>query len=477
MAAVERLYSAKLFRSTNYTVRIVSFSHSYSLPSLVFITPMSTVDQTRHLQELSDVDEKPYLFTKPGGDVTHAARTTSGFTRVGWMTVTGSWMIMFSTFGYLYAFGVYQDYYTRVFLLNHSPSTIAWIGSFQLAMPFFCGIAAGKLYDAGYFHTMEVFGSALFVFSIFMLSLAKPLHYYQIFLSQGVGMGIGAGFTFTPTLSNISHQFYEIKALAGGIILSGTSAGALVFPIMLNHLIPPIGFGKAVRASAYIVLGFLVMGNCLIRRSARNVSSTDAAPLDIKSFFVDPPYILFIFGVLIALTGLYLPLIYIQLYAIEHGIDPTLAFYSIAIINGVSGIGRVAVNFFADVYGPFNVLIPVTVIAGACVFLLLAVHNAVSLVVISVFYGFFSGAWLSVALACLGALSRSPAEVGARTGLTLAIASFGLLGSAPIQGALLGSDFIWWKPAIFSGTLMLVSAAVDVTIRQVLIREKGTHKV
>lgn len=67
--------------------------------------------------------------------------------------------------------------------------------------------------------------------SIFMLSLAKPLHYYQIFLSQGVGMGIGAGFTFTPTLSNISHQFYERKALAGGIILSGTSAGALVFPI------------------------------------------------------------------------------------------------------------------------------------------------------------------------------------------------------------------------------------------------------
>lgn len=92
MAAVERLYSAKLFRSTNYTVRIVSFSHSYSLPSLVFITPMSTVDQTRHLQQLSDVDEKPYLFTKPGGDVTHAARTTSGFTRVGWMTVTGSYV-------------------------------------------------------------------------------------------------------------------------------------------------------------------------------------------------------------------------------------------------------------------------------------------------------------------------------------------------------------------------------------------------
>jgi hypothetical protein len=65
----------------------------------------------------------------------------------------------------------------------------------------------------------------------------------------------------------------------------------------------------------------------------------------------------------------------------------------------------------ADLYGPFNVLVPVTVLAGACVFLLLAVYvflalntldefrfihiyrkNAASLVAISVFYGFFSGA-------------------------------------------------------------------------------------
>jgi MCP family monocarboxylic acid transporter-like MFS transporter 10 len=66
-----------------------------------------------------------------------------------------------------------------------------------------------------------------------MLSLAKPLRYYQVFLSHGVGMGIGVGFVFTPTLSNISHIFYEKKsrALATGVALSGTSVGALIFPI------------------------------------------------------------------------------------------------------------------------------------------------------------------------------------------------------------------------------------------------------
>ena len=69
-----------------------------------------------------------------------------------------------------------------------------------------------------------------------MLSLSRPHQYYQIFLSQGVGMGLGVGLTFVPTLSNIAHHFYDRKALATGIALSGSSTGALIFPISESNL-------------------------------------------------------------------------------------------------------------------------------------------------------------------------------------------------------------------------------------------------
>ncbi|KAG8764459.1 hypothetical protein FRC12_008097 [Ceratobasidium sp. 428] len=39
-----------------------------------------------------------------------------GFT--AWMTVAGSWLILFCTFGYLNAFGVFQDYYVRDYMTN-----------------------------------------------------------------------------------------------------------------------------------------------------------------------------------------------------------------------------------------------------------------------------------------------------------------------------------------------------------------------
>jgi len=80
---------------------------------------------------------------------------------------------------------IHSDYYTRFYLSNHSPSKIAyvqplvlrnqrglhfflaisWIGSLQLALPFSLGIVSGKLFDAGYFHAVQLSGSCLYVVS------------------------------------------------------------------------------------------------------------------------------------------------------------------------------------------------------------------------------------------------------------------------------------------------------------------------
>lgn len=78
--------------------------------------------------------------------------------------------------------------------------------------------------------------------------------------------------------------------------------------------------------------------------------------------------------------------IYLQLFSVTHGINSTLAFYSvssqaifldgyfshqyhqIAILNAASTLGRLAGNYLAQIYGPLNVLVPCTVITAACIF-------------------------------------------------------------------------------------------------------------
>jgi len=394
---------------------------------------------------------------------------------VAWRTVAGAWLVLFGTFGYAFTFGVFEDYYVRVYLTDHSPSSIAWIGSFQLMMPFLLGPIAGKIFDDGGFYAIEAVGGLIFTFSVFMLSLCKPGQYYQVFLAQAVGMGIGLGLTFLPTVSIVVHHFKRHRGLTSGIVMSGSSIGATVFPIMTNHLLPRVGFAKTIRLTGAIIPPVLVLGNLMMRTRLppRSKRGGNTAPPDIKSFFRDPAYMVAVFGMFIGLLGLYFPLIYIQLFSVTHSVDSTLAFYSVSMLNASGAFVRVLGNHWADLYGPFNVQVGCAIGAGAIIWAMLGIHDGGSLVVIALLYGAFSSAYLALGFACFASLAKGPEEVGARAGIALALCSVGALVSAPIQGALLTSSYHWIRPVAFAGTMTLVSGACFFMTRTLKARVSG----
>ncbi|KAK1229727.1 hypothetical protein PQX77_007191 [Marasmius sp. AFHP31] len=375
----------------------------------------------------------------------------------GWSTVAGSWFLLFSTLG--------------------------WMGSVQLALPFLIAVPAGRLFDAGYIHSVIATGSVIFSFSLFMLSLAQRDQYYQMFLSQGLGMGIGVGCVQLHSATIVSRHFVRRRALAYGVALTGASVGSVVFPILLNHLIYSIGFADAVRVSGYISLGGLVAGNLLVRTPTKKIAFREAPPTFL-SFLKDPAFVFFVAGTVISFLGFYFPskftgdlhfpcyyeiwhanaaeslVIYLQLFAVEKSIDTKMAFYSIAILNGSGVVGRIVANHMADVFGLFNIQVPCTFITAALIWLVLAIKNVASLVTVSALYGLFSGAWLSLCMVATAVLSKSPSEVGARTGMTMGAVGVSVLFSAPIQGAVLGKDDMWIRSVAVSASFMLVGAVL-----------------
>lgn len=128
------------------------------------------------------------------------------------------------------AFGVFQDFYTTTWLTKYSASAISCIGGMQYFLELAGAPIAGKLFDAGYFRISVISGSLLssarFVFSrhkryqinicysIFMLSLVKQNQYYQVFLTQSLGMGIGLSLLYLPTMTVISRHMLKHRALA-----------------------------------------------------------------------------------------------------------------------------------------------------------------------------------------------------------------------------------------------------------------------
>ncbi len=55
-----------------------------------------------------------------------------------WLTVLGAFLALFCTFGQLNSFGTFQTWYHEHQLSALPSSTIAWIGSLQLWVFFFC---------------------------------------------------------------------------------------------------------------------------------------------------------------------------------------------------------------------------------------------------------------------------------------------------------------------------------------------------
>lgn len=381
-----------------------------------------------------------------------------------WSTLAGAYIIVFCTSGYVNSFGVYEDFYVREFLTSFSTSQISWIGSAQTFCLFSIGIFSGYAMDIGYFHHVMFAGSILFVFCLFMISICQPNHWYQLFLAQGIGLGISIGSTYVPALGVVAHHFKRRRSLVMGIVASASSLGGIIHPIMLNQLIHgKVGFAWGVRASAFMNLVLLAAANVMMRTRLPPQESKGFVGRVAywREFFKDETYAVACIGTFLLVVGVFFPTFYIQLEAVRRGVSVTLAFYTIAILNAASAFGRILPTLIVDRTGVFTVIVPCTAACGILIFCLsAAVNGPVGAVVMSILCGFFSGACISLLGPMLANLSRNVSEVGARIGVCFGIGGIGSLIGPPITGALLGSEGHenWLKPASFCGVSMCVSA-------------------
>ena len=60
--------------------------------------------------------------------------------------------------------------------------------------------------------------------------------------------------------------------------------------------------------------------------------------------------------------------VYIQVYSAANGVSDELSFYTLAILNGASCLGRIVPNLVADYVGPMNIFGGSCGIAGVLIF-------------------------------------------------------------------------------------------------------------
>jgi hypothetical protein len=114
--------------------------------------------------------------------------------------------------------------------------------------------------------------------------------------------------------------------------------------------------------------------------------------------------------------------------------------------------------------------------AGVVVFGMFGAESSGGLIVVSVLYGFFSGAYVSLLAPALVVHSAGLHEFGLRLGMGMPIQSFADLTGTPITGSLLDA-YGFYTPIVFSGVTVLTGAGCLLVAMMMQRKLKSTWKV
>lgn len=287
--------------------------------------------------------------------------------------------------------------------------------------------------------------------------------YWQLMLAQGVATGIGNGLLLFPSLSAPSQYFHKKRGAMLGLAITGSSVGAIVFPILLGRLLNGnngkggIGFGWTVRVSAFVMAPVLAFSAVAIKARLPPRKSRFLLP----EAWTSSLFTLLVGANFCLLATMLAPLFFIPTYAVLRcGTDELLASYLIAVVNGASIPGRIFPGVASDKLGRLNMLLSAGVATTVIVWCWPLVSSTAGIIVFAVFFGFCSGAIISGGATVLTLCSENPQDIGTYTGMGMAVAATAALLGPPVDGVLLEGDPTFKHVSYFCGALGIVGSAL-----------------
>ncbi|CAG8952890.1 hypothetical protein HYFRA_00007604, partial [Hymenoscyphus fraxineus] len=422
------------------------------------LSPVSPITLTSPTSSVGE--DFPILSSRSSDTVVEDAYPEGGLQ--AWLVVFGAWCGMFASLGVGSTLATFQAHLSVNQMASYSPEQIGWIFSIYAFLTFGCGIYTGSLFDIYGPRWLVLSGSVCQVACMFLLPHCSSFYHFAVVF--GILGGVGSALIFTSSIASVGHFFNKRRGHATGITAGGGAFGGIVFPLLLQSLIPRIGFAWAVRIMGFIILLLCIIASLLLRS---RLPPAPRSPHPDFRILANPAFATTVIGVFLVEWALFIPLTYITSYALKEGFPYELSYAILPILNAGSVFGRWIPGLYSDLLGRYNTFI---------LFLLISIISILTiwfsfgpttpgLIIFALIFGFSSGSNISLTPVCIGQLCGTQ-DYGRYYATCYSIVSIGCLTGIPLAGEVLqichGS---YWGLILFTGVCHIGALAAFIIAR------------
>ncbi|KAF4464344.1 hypothetical protein FALBO_8820 [Fusarium albosuccineum] len=312
-----------------------------------------------------------------------------------WLFLAASFTVEALTWGFPFAFGVFQDYYS-----THAPfkgsSSIAVIGTcamgiMYLGIPF--AMSLQRLYPK---HSRWSPIIGLFVMCVALALSSFSQNTTHLILTQGVLYAIGGSISYCPCILYMDEWFAKRKGLAFGVMWSGTGLAGFALPLLFEKFLHEYGFRTTLRIWSLALFILTLPLAYFIKPRLPYSATRHINPLKL-SFALSRNFMFHQFANIAQALGFFLPGIYLPSYArtaLGAGTFPSAL--TVLLINVASVFGCVVMGALTDRLHVTDCFMISAAGATISTFFLWGFStNLPVLYVYCIVYGFFAGSYTS----------------------------------------------------------------------------------
>jgi MFS family permease len=369
----------------------------------------------------------------------------------GWVVVLCAFTLMFVGFGAAYSFAAFFRAFESEF--GASRAHVSLVFSLCAFLYFLLGAPGGMLADRYGTRNVALVGVAFLAAGLAAASYATSVA--VLYATYSIGLGIGIGLTYVPSVGAVQPWFEKRRVLASGIAVSGIGAGNLLAPPLAAWWIESLGWRAAYLALAACTLLLGGAAAAAIRNRPAGVARASGG-VDLRAAMRTRNFWVLYVTLALAGFGCFVPLVHIAPYAVDAGHPHAFGVLLVSLIGLGSLVGRFAVGSIADYFGRMRSL--ALMYFGMALMLLLwwASTGKLALAVVAVGFGISYGGFVAtfptVVMDLFGA--RSVAGI---IGCIYTAAGIGTLFGPPVAGAAFDATGSYSAPILGAATLALIA--------------------